>query len=566
VSTYATDRIKLTKLIKSLEAAKTFVDTEKIINDNVSKLPALTNRLSAALKTSQSGENTFRGIVQKFLEYSNKPQNELSDYDKKAMLIYRNAINAVFAKDGKDITSDANPAKLLMQAHLYQEKLKRQQADAAAASDIKFGVSFGEQARHYVRMDIPGLFGQAGDEKHYQKWKAKLRKADRERLEGYQELGNQLGFDTKRYTLSYNVWHDLEKTWRSKSPEQWINWIYGTDMDPGLRNKILTEYPLGSSELGVHKPNGPRGPYSFEISEPRMELGINKDGYVVPINTRKKPDTTPEWVYNNRNPEDKRGLESLMWRIKNGSTTYYDTLVWDKNVERTYNITVDGNQQTLKNIDKYLTSTGALKDGVKINGWIETRTNAEGKKYKTNHSGDTYEKSDIHPWQLSETIIKNNKGWGIPADPAKIKQAIAPPYEGYGKPKNAEFPLRHGDRLGFTYEGKTFWVGRPAYRRLVEDINAGKIDKTNLKAVVAQLLPSFRIETGRQGTNIAAKREGEGHLLSIPDDVQTRIIKEADKAGWKGVTKSNAKKGTIGFLLALVALIRDKTISKLQEE
>jgi hypothetical protein len=577
----STTRARLVQVIEKVNASGNKTALNAALNNLVGK--EFTEAKNIVANWNVRKDLDFGTYFKQYKTLQDKVNNgTATETETKRAVLLASAGNTWFKKYGPSI--GGNPMTVL-----YDAAVRRDLRDVAMTALGKrennaFNVIFGERALHYVRYDIPTTTNAGNvDEEHYKAWLKKLSKKDRERLEKEKEFGEALGLDTKNYTLSRGVWADLFKRYDKMSPSQWIDWVYGANIDADERNRLFREYKPWAG------PRNNEEAIAGEVAVKRKTLGVTADGYVVPVElTGKSAQRLPEWVEKADNPTSSDFYKGLFYKIDNKQTAYMD-LLRNSVTDRTYTIK-DDKGKTLANrkagdflLKEEFGKDPELKPGYTVLGWKETYEDENGVKHTRTFEGDHIKHGNlvIEPWNLSRRIGKSNVGAKIAVDPAKIKNAIEPPFPNWGEPKTGPLPVKTGDRLGFRVEGRDFWIGRQDYLDLVDQIKSGKIKARDYKEITAVLLDKVRIDAGqakRMGTYGHTARsgyatditadvpvDGKGReSVKIPDDVQQKIIDQGTASGWK-ITKSGVKKGPIAFLLALFGVVRQQYIEGLRE-
>jgi len=580
----STTRARLEQVIASVNGAgnKTAINTA--LNNLTGK--EFTDAKNIVTNWNVRKDIDFKQFFTQYKTLQDKVNNgSATETEKKRAELLSSAGNTWFKKNGPSI--GANPMSVLYDAAVRREQAEIAQTAIGKKERNAFNVIFGERAMHYVRYDIPTTVNAGNvDEEHYKSWLKKLSKKDQEWLQKEKDFGELLGLDTKNYTFSRGVWADMFSRYDKMSPNQWIEWVYNANIDPAERNRIFANFPAWAG------PRNNEAAIAGEVAANRKTLGVTPEGYVVPVTlTAKEAVRLPEWVEKADKPESSDFYKGLFYKIDNKQTAYIDVLR-NSTTSRTYTIVDDkGKKNTaaktvdfLEKDDSGLDKEPKLKAGYKVLGWTEKFTDSNGEMTTRTFEGDHIKHGSIviEPWNLAKRIGKANVGAKISVDPAKIKKAIEPPFPNYGDKAVADFPLKQGDRLGFRVDGRDFWIGRKDYVDVIDQLRSGKLSTKDVKEITAMLISKVRTDaakmkeeglrghTARPGfaTDIKAKVQsgtGSPEGVAIPEDVQDKIIKDAEAVGWSGITKTGAKKGSIAFAMALIALIRDEYLGGKRE-
>lgn len=600
IAAAATAKTQLLSVIKSV----TDSTSKASINVALRKLKGqqFTDARNIVETWDQRKDLGFKDFFGKYKELQDKVNSGRgTDVDEKRLAILKEQGNKWFKANGPSIGAD--PMQIM-----YDYTTRRSQAAAAQTAlgkkqTNRFNIWFGERALNYVRYDIPRVASADNiDDDHYKAWVKKLSTKDKERLKREKEFGTQLGLDSSKYTFGRGVWADIFSRYDKMSPNQWIDWVYGANVDPAERTRLFAEFPAYSdrrndaalqSEADARKPKTLAGENSTiyrptNIDAAQWMLGITNNGYVVPVKRETLDKRLPADIERADNPKSQNFYRALFYKIDNNLSAYRDVLL-DSQTDRVYTYTKDGKTFSGKLGDIMVKDSGIgnadyeIKPGIKVTGWKESYVDIDGEKITREFTGDHIKHGTlaIEPWNIEKRLRTSNIGNKIAVDPSKIKKAIEPPFPDYGKKAVSDFPLKQGDRLGFRVNGEDFWIGRKDYLDILDQIRSGKLRTGNVREITAELVSKVRINaarlkeeglyghTARPGfaTDITAKVQSYGVPASvpIPEDVQDKIIKEAESAGWHGITKSGAKKGTIAFLMALFGIVRDEYLAGRRE-
>lgn len=171
-------------------------------------------------------------------------------------------------------------------------------------SGENFGIRFGEYAQRYEPTKIPRPGFETPE--NIQAFNKKLTKKDKDRVIAEQELGKELGFETKNYSITSSVWKDLNTKWKNSTPAQWDQYV--TDLPDAVRNKILEMYPRWATEGGVGKNSGPGTAAQTEWKA--IDWAVDVDGRVTPEAT-KVLSSVAQWASANKVEITKADGQSL---------------------------------------------------------------------------------------------------------------------------------------------------------------------------------------------------------------------------------------------------------------
>jgi hypothetical protein len=347
--------------------------------------------------------------------------------------------------------------------------------------------------------------------------------------------------------------------------KEWVEYTYG--LPDEARQYLLQEYPFQSQELMPNELGDDSGLTRQEINKrlkDSVSLTLTPGGHVVPAKNTFTL-SAPQFVKENRLPSKPRYAESLQWKINNSAVEYLDVLVENSNDYRYEVKGPDGKILKNQTANTFTTEPDGksriLKKGYKVLGATVTSVDADGNK--ETKDVPISEKYRIGGKQVDVPIY--NRGAFLQSrmlqpgfDVDLIDQKLIKKEPIVKRLTFESAPVQEGNRLGFEYEGKQFWIGRSDYLDFVKQVNEGKVDRKNVRELVTALVSRVRASKksgeGEVYTTVSAKSISKDNAkaiegIKIPEDIQNQIIADAEAKGFGGLIGKAKRMSFAGVLL-----------------
>jgi hypothetical protein len=562
---------KLSGLAEKLKRATSEGELSGLLLEFNSNDPAIKAAQSVARDWRTRKDLPLETVYSQYKALKNKAlDNDLTDNESQRL----DTLTLVLNKHLKSVAPQlgASPLFELNKIDRLNTKESRTYNQANLASNkVPFQVLFGESAKKIERTNLPTVYMSPEDQrKAFQQWNKKLTANDKKRLAREVEIAQAIGLDVDATKVKLgDLWKSIDSKWESMNAKEWVEYTYG--LPDEARIYVLRNYPLWSEVVPneLDKKSGPSGPSRQEINKQLKDsraLTLTPGGHVVPAAT-KFTIKAPQWVRENRMPNKPNYADALQWKINNTTVEYLDILTENQNE---YRYEVKGpNGKILKNQTANTFTTEAdgkskkLKDGYTVLGATVTTTGDDGKTTtKDITTSETYRIGG----KVIEVPLYNRGAFlqsrMLPAgmDAELIDQKLIKKEPIVKRLTFESAPVQAGNRLGFEYEGKQFWIGKRDYLDFVKQVNEGKIDTKNVRELVTQLVSRVRaskryFREGEVYTSISAKSVGKDNTpdvegIKIPEAVQNKIIADAEAKGFGGLI-GKAKKMSFAAVLLL---------------